>query len=134
MIAARFLLVYLLTAIIDYSAFFVVLRMTGNNVLLSQIAGRVFSIPFNYFAVRSRVFESQVAHESAGPKFLLLYASGFFAAWGLIELLQGSIPLQSQEHRVLVAKMIAEGGILIVKFFVQRFFIFHGKPLQSKPN
>ncbi len=134
MIAVRFLAVYFLTAVIDYSAFFVALRLTGNNVLLAQIAGRLFSVPFNYFAVRSKVFESQVAHESAGPKFLLLYAAAFFAAWGLIELLQGFIPLRRQELRVLVAKMIAEGGILTIKFFVQRFFIFSTNPLQSKPD
>jgi len=124
MIAGRFLLVYFLTAVIDYTAFYITLRLTGGNILASQVAGRIFSVPFNYLAVRSRVFRSDVRHEIAGPKFIALYAAAFFAAWGLIELLQGLIPLSRPDARVIVAKMIAEGGILTIKFFVQRHLIF----------
>lgn len=123
MIAGRFLFVYFLTAVLDYTAFFVTLRITG-NILNSQIAGRLVSIPFNYLAVRAKVFESDARHEVAGPKFLLLYVTAFFAAWGAIEFLKDLIPLARPDLRILVAKMIAEGSILVVKFFVQRYIIF----------
>lgn len=124
MIAGRFLLVYFLTAVIDYCVFYVALRTTGGNILASQIAGRLFSVPFNYLAVRSRVFCSDAPHGSAGPKFVLLYVAAFFAAWGMIEGLRDLIPLARPDFRIVVAKMIAEGSILVVKFFVQRYFIF----------
>jgi putative flippase GtrA len=124
MIAGRFLLVYFLTAVIDYTAFFITFRLTDGSILASQIAGRIFSVPFNYLAVRSRVFQSEVRHEVAGPKFLLLYAAAFFAAWGLIEFLQGLIPISRPDARIVVAKMIAEGSILTIKFFVQKHLIF----------
>jgi putative flippase GtrA len=123
MIAVRFLLVYLLTAVLDYGAFFAVHAWTG-SILQSQIAGRLASIPFNYFAVRSAVFQSKVRHESSGPKFLLLYGVAFFAAWALIVWMSGWLPFANEKVRLLAAKMIAEGGILAVKFFVQRRFIF----------
>lgn len=128
MIAGRFLLVYFLTAVIDYCVFYTVLRATGGNILASQIAGRLFSVPFNYLAVRSRVFRSDAPHVSAGPKFIVLYVAAFFAAWGMIEALRDLIPLARPDFRVVVAKMIAEGSILVVKFFVQRSFIFSKAP------
>ena len=128
MIAGRFLLVYFLTAVIDYCVFYAVLRATGGNILASQIAGRLFSVPFNYLAVRSRVFRSDAPHVSAGPKFIVLYVAAFFAAWGMIEALRDLIPLARPDFRVVAAKMIAEGSILVVKFFVQRYFIFSTAP------
>lgn len=124
MIAGRFLLVYFLTAVIDYLVFFVTLRLTGGSVLAAQVAGRFFSVPFNYLMVRGKVFRSDAPHVTAGPKFLILYATAFFAAWGMIEGLRDLIPLGNSEARVIVAKMIAEGSILVVKFFVQRHLIF----------
>jgi putative flippase GtrA len=125
-IAVRFALVYLVTAILDYTAFWLALK-AGAAILVAQIAGRAASVPFNYLAVRSRVFGSQVPHEVAGPKFILLYTAAFFASWGLIEWWKDLIPLRTPEYRVVVAKMLAEGGILTIKFFVQKYLIFHQK-------
>jgi putative flippase GtrA len=122
-IAWRFLLVYAATAALDWAAFILVLKLTG-NVLVSLIAGRVASVPFNYLTLRAKVFESDIRHEIAAPKFLLLYATAFFASWGAIELLKDLIPLADPSFRVGVAKLIAEGSILVVKFFVQRYIIF----------
>lgn len=135
MIAARFLLVYFLTAVLDYTAFFVANLFTP-SILLCQIAGRAASIPFNYFAVRSKVFESDVPHQSSGPKFALLYAAAFALAWALIVWMNGWLPVHNDKARLIVAKMIAEGGILAGKFFVQKNFIFNGPSgsLQSKPG
>jgi putative flippase GtrA len=135
MMAARFLLVYFLTAVLDYAAFFVANSFT-ESVLLCQIAGRAASIPFNYFAVRSKVFESDVPHQSSGPKFVALYAAAFFLAWGLIVWMSGWLPLSNGKTRLIVAKMIAEGGILVGKFFVQKHLIFKAPSgsLQSKPG
>ena len=136
MLAARFLVVYALTAVLDYGAFFAVHKWT-DSILLAQIAGRLCSIPFNYFAVRSKVFESTVRHESAGPKFFLLYAAAFALSYGLIVWMQASLPVANQNARLLIAKMIAEGGILAAKFFVQKHLIFTDRPLeslQSKPG
>lgn len=124
MIAVRFALVYLITAVLDYTAFWLALK-AGAAILIAQIAGRAASVPFNYFAVRSRVFSSQVPHEVAGPKFILLYALAFFASWGLIEWWKDLMPFRTPEYRIVAAKMLAEGGILTIKFFVQKYFIFH---------
>jgi putative flippase GtrA len=121
--AWKFLLVYAATALLDWTAFILIFKLSGNT-LMSLIAGRVASVPFNYLALRARVFESDVRHEVAGPKFLLLYATAFFASWAAIELLKNVIPLANPDFRVGVAKMIAEGSILVVKFFVQRYIIF----------
>ena len=123
MIAWRFLLVYAVTALLDWTAFIVLFKLSGNT-LMALIAGRVASVPFNYLAVRAKVFESHVRHEVAGPKFLLLYVTGFFASWGLIELLKNVVPLSDPSFRIGGAKLIAEGSILVVNFFVQRYIIF----------
>ncbi|BDC49637.1 hypothetical protein F183_A19530 [Bryobacterales bacterium F-183] len=123
MIAVRFAIVYLITAILDYSAFWLALQ-AGAPILLAQVAGRVASVPFNYLAVRSKVFASQVRHQVAGPKFALLYAAAFFASWGLIEWWKDLMPFQKPQLRIIAAKMLAEGGILTIKFFIQRYFIF----------
>lgn len=135
MIAARFLLVYFLTAVLDYAAFFVANSFT-QSILLCQIAGRAASIPFNYFAVRSKVFESDVRHRTSGPKFVLLYAAAFALAWGLIVWMNGWLPIHNEKARLIVSKMIAEGGILVGKFFVQKHLIFNAPSdsLQSKPS
>lgn len=132
MIAARFALVYLLTAMIDYAAFFAVYSSTG-SILYAQLAGRIASVPFNYVAVRSKVFRSDVRHESAGPKFVVLYALAFFASWGLIVWMSAWLPVP-EKARLIVSKMIAEGGILLVKFFVQKYWIFNppSESLQSE--
>lgn len=124
MIALRFAIVYLITAILDYSAFWVALK-AGAPILAAQLAGRAASVPFNYLAVRSKVFASQVRHEVAGPKFIVLYVAAFFASWGLIEWWKDLMPFRSPEVRIVAAKMLAEGGILAIKFFVQKYFIFH---------
>ena len=124
MIAGRFLFVYFLTAVLDYAAFWVVLRATEGNILAAQLAGRAVSVPFNYLAVRAKVFRSQAPHSSAGWKFIVLYALAFLASWGLIEALKNVVPLSSPDLRVIVAKMAAEGGILIAKFFIQKHLIF----------
>ena len=132
MMAARFVFVYLLTAMLDYGAFFAVHSWTG-SILISQIAGRMASAPFNYIAVRSKVFQSDVRHESSGPKFVLLYTVAFFISWGLIVWMKGWLPVP-ENARLIVAKMIAEGGILLVKFFIQKYLIFNKPPesLQSE--
>jgi putative flippase GtrA len=135
MIAARFLFVCFLTAILDYTAFFLASLFTP-SVLLCQIAGRLASIPFNYFMLRSKVFESAVPHQSSGPKFLLLYATAFGLAWAIIVWMNGLLPIQNDKARLIVAKMIAEGSILIGKFFIQKHLIFNppSGSLQSKPG
>lgn len=135
MIAARFLFVYFLTAVLDYAAFFLANLFTP-SILLCQIAGRAASIPFNYFAVRTKVFQSDVPHQSSGPKFVLLYATAFAMAWGLIVWMNGWLPISNDRARLIVSKMIAEGGILVAKFFVQKHLIFNvpSGPLQSKPG
>lgn len=124
MIAVRFALVYFITAVLDYTAFWLAIK-AGASILIAQVAGRAASVPFNYFAVRSRVFASQARHEVAGPKFVLLYTVAFFASWGLIEWWKDLMPFHTPEYRVVAAKMLAEGGIPTLKFFIQKYFIFH---------
>ena len=128
MIFLRFGLVYFLTAVIDYAVFWVVLRATGGGILAAQIAGRAASIPFNYLAVRSKVFASTARHEETAPKYIALYAVAFVLSYLMIRALSdafaASWPAVKHDYLVLAAKMIAEGLILVAKFFVQRFWIF----------
>ena len=128
MLFLRFGLVYFLTALIDYAVFWIVLRATGGGIFAAQLAGRAASIPFNYFAVRGKVFESQAKHQETAPKYVALYAVAFALSYLLIraqaDAYQRAWPSVRPDYLVLAAKMIAEGLILIAKYFVQRRWIF----------
>lgn len=127
MIFWRFGLVYFLTAVIDNAVFWVALKLTG-SALAALIIGRAASIPFNYFAVRTKVFASQARHEETAPKYILLYAAGFGMSYAMIRvfaaLFQSVWPTAKTDYLIMAAKLIAEGLILIAKFFVQRYWIF----------
>ena len=114
----RFGLISAMTAALDNIAFFLLFHASG-IVAISLVSARVLSLTFNYTFVRRAVFLSSAQHRVALPRYLLLGIANVIASYSLISLLTHILPL-----RVIAAKILAETGLWIANFAIQRDFIF----------
>jgi putative flippase GtrA len=114
----RFSALSLLTAALDNVIFVLCYALTG-RVGLSQILGRACAVIFNYGAARRAVFLSREQHRTVLPKYLLLVAASGTLSYLLIRALHSAFAVP-----VVAAKILAESGLFILNFLVQRDFIF----------
>jgi putative flippase GtrA len=114
----RFSALSLLTAALDNVVFVLCYAVTG-RVGLSQILGRTCAVIFNYGLARRAVFLSGEQHRTVLPKYLLLVAASGTLSYVLIRGLHSALGVP-----VVPAKIIAESGLFIINFLVQRDFIF----------
>jgi glycosyltransferase involved in cell wall biosynthesis len=122
----RFTIVSLLTAIIDNLAFIYAFGLTGGRAE-SQVAGRLVAMVFNYLGARSLVFQSRQRHAIVAPKYVAVVAINCALSYALISVLQSSFGI-----RTVPAKLLAEGCLFLINFFVQRDFVFtRRKPLHA---
>ena len=106
------------TAALDNVVFFILFRVSG-IVAISLFLARALSLTFNYTFVRRAVFLSNAQHRVALPRYLLLGIANVIASYSLISLLTHILPV-----RVIAAKILAETGLWIANFAIQRDFIF----------
>ena len=121
MVFLRFNLSSLLAVAIDYSVFSVVYPMIG-HILYSQFVARACCGLVVFFVNRNFVFKSD---QNIKKSFLLYYAALFImgiVSYGIIELI-----LRNVSMSVILAKALAEGGLYIVGFVIQRELIFPRK-------
>jgi len=118
----RFGALSLLTAALDNIVFVLCYTLTG-RIGLSQILGRTCAVIFNYGGARHAVFFSRQQHRTVLPKYLLLVAASGTLSYLLIRVLHSAFGAP-----VVAAKIIAESGLFIINFLVQRDFIFKRRP------
>jgi glycosyltransferase involved in cell wall biosynthesis len=116
-VLARFVLIAVLSAVVDNAAFYALYWATG-NLLQSQVVARTASLLFNYPAVRARVFRSHEQHRSLLPKYLLLVAVNITLSYFGVRL------LTHVGMRVLPAKLLADGLLFLLSFLAQRGLVF----------
>jgi putative flippase GtrA len=116
-VLTRFVLIAVLSAVVDNAAFYALYWATG-NLLQSQVAARVASLLFNYPAVRARVFCSHERHRSLLPKYLVLVAVNITLSYFGVRV------LTRLSMSVLPAKLLADGLLFLLSFVVQRGLVF----------
>jgi hypothetical protein len=114
----RFGSVSLISALLDNLVFILTVHRLG-SVAGAQALARLFSVVFNYGAVRSSVFYSKQEHRAVLPKYIALtIVSGTCSYLG--------IRMLSTNYGVglVSAKLLVETFLFFVNFAVQRAFIF----------
>jgi len=114
----RFALAAMLTALIDYTVFFLTYGASA-SILASQASGRAVALLFNYSAVRRAVFYSDLKHSRTFPRYLALVLFSGTVSYLLIRFLTAFTQLG-----VMPSKVLVESVIFLANFAVQRDFIF----------
>jgi glycosyltransferase involved in cell wall biosynthesis len=114
----RFSALSLLTALVDNLVFFDAFWATGNRAL-SQVAGRLVAMTFNYLGVRNLVFHSRQHHSRVLPKYVFVVALNGVVSYALIGMIHARFGVG-----VIPAKMLAEGLLFLVNFLVLRDLVF----------
>ena len=114
----RFSALSLVTAALDNVVFVLCYTLTA-RIGLSQIVARTCAVIFNYGGARRAVFLSRQQHKTVLPKYLLLVAASGTLSYLLIRGLHSALGVP-----VVAAKIIAESGLFIINFLVQRDLIF----------
>jgi len=114
----RFTSASLVSAAVDNLIFYLAYRSTG-HILVSQIAGRILAVAFNYWLVRTGVFYSRERHSQTLPKYLALVVVSGSASYAGIRFLTAQTAIG-----VMAAKLMVESALFFVNFAVQRSLIF----------
>ncbi|HEY3741835.1 MAG TPA: GtrA family protein [Bryobacteraceae bacterium] len=123
----RFLGAGFLTALLDNGIFFVLHRATGVR-FLSLAVSTLVSVAFNYLVVRRLVFEANVDHKSALPKYLGVHAAGLLARYGILEGIIAAFHIGPKHWGIYAAKLAADGVVYSLKYIIQRDFVFRAAP------
>jgi hypothetical protein len=123
----RFGSVSFLSAMLDNLVFIVAVEQLG-SVLASQVLGRVFSVTFNYWMVRTSVFYSHQRHKATLPKYLGLTLASGACSYAAIEVLSRRFGVP-----VVPSKLLVETILFFVNFAVQRLFIFRPQEAVAAP-
>lgn len=114
----RFNLSSLSAFLVDFSLF-TVLHLAGASIAFAQFGARAVSSLFNYLVNRHFVFKSDKGRLSS---LLLYYATVVLVAacsYGLILLMHEGFGIS-----VYMAKLIADTGLYVASFAIQREFVF----------
>ena len=117
----RFVVVAMGSAVLDFTLFAILHRLTG-HIFLSQVGARAVSLVVNYALVRNKVFAAgEASHRRAFPRYLALAAASALLGYGLIR------AFHALGLAVLLAKLIAETIVFVVNYIVQRSWVFRRK-------
>jgi len=114
----RFSVLALSTAVLDNIVFAAAFAGTG-RVGVSQIAGRLVAMIFNYAGARSAVFQSRQRHATVLPKYVALVICNGLVSYAAIQFLISHTALGA-----IYAKILAEGLLFLANFAIQRDFVF----------
>jgi putative flippase GtrA len=108
-------------ASVDYVLFLWTMAMTG-DIARSMLVARLGSIAVMFVLARKAVFHSQASWVTSLARYVALVAVMGVVSYTLIRAMNtyANIP-------VALAKMIAEGGLFLSNFAIQREFIFTGR-------
>jgi glycosyltransferase involved in cell wall biosynthesis/SAM-dependent methyltransferase len=114
----RFSVLAISTAVLDNLVFAAAYSSTG-RIGLSQIAGRLVAMTFNYAGARSAVFQSRQRHAVVLPKYVALVICNGLISYVAIQFLIGHTSLGA-----IYAKLAAEAVLFLANFAIQRDFVF----------
>ncbi len=114
----RYLIVSLLTALVD-NAVFAVAFLIHPGILTAMIAGRLVAGLFNYFMNRSAVFMSRTAIRQSMPRYILLVVFSGSIGYALIR-----TAVDMDLCGAIVAKLVVESVLFVFNFAVQKVFVF----------
>ncbi len=117
-VLARFASVSMLTALLD-NAVFALAYWAGSHLALSQSAGRLAALAFNYLTVKKAVFFSGQKHREALIRYLALVVISGFMSYALIRLFVSHLPIG-----IMPAKLAAETMLFFFNFVVERDWVF----------
>ncbi|MDR2301097.1 MAG: bifunctional glycosyltransferase family 2/GtrA family protein [Deltaproteobacteria bacterium] len=116
------------TTILDYVVFALVYFKT-DNILLAFILARVASIIYNFSISRFFVFKVKANFFKQLGKYLALVTAFMLISWAITETF-----FKLFGGYVILTKLIAEGGLFFVSWFIQKRFIFVPKKEIFKNN
>ncbi len=122
----RYILVSIVTAVVDYIVFVPVLYFFGSEVLAVAV-GRVAGAAVQYTLVRRVVFSSKEGISSTLPKYAFLVLCSGCASY----IIMNSIEIGSGMNAYF-AKLAAEVLLYLANFLIQRDFIFQRLPGQER--
>ena len=114
----RFAGISLATAAIDFAVFAAAFPLLG-SILWSIVASRLVAGTFNFLASKRVVFKSRASFAPELAKYVALVLSLMLLSW----LLTAAI-YQLLGGHVLIAKALAEGGLFLASFAIQRTLVF----------
>lgn len=126
----KFLGAGLLTAVLDNGIFFSLNQATGMRFLSLGIATLV-SVTFNYVVSRGFVFETNTNHAIVLPKYLGVHGIGLLIRYAILEGLIALLHIPAKSLGVNACKLAADGVVYLLKYFVQRDFVFRESATHS---
>jgi glycosyltransferase involved in cell wall biosynthesis len=117
----KFTSLSLISSILDYLAFSIVYLLT-TKILLSFIIARIVSVIFNFLFSRSWVFQARQEFLKQSIKYLLTVFLLMMLTYNISIWLSKSLGTH-----ILLGKMVSEGSLFLLSYFIQRFFIFKKK-------
>lgn len=117
----RFLLLSLLTSILDFTVF-AIFSLQGFSVLHCQVYGRLVGILFNYPLARSMVFLCRTNNKFQFTKYITLVIMNCSASLALIHFF-----VSQYSYPPILVKILVESIFCIANFAIQRDFVFTKK-------
>jgi putative flippase GtrA len=114
----RFSALSIATAILDFTVF-VLAQILFSNILISAVFGRVVAGLFNFSLGKLFVFQSKSSATWEFLKYILTVIVLGFISFELIDLM-----VQNLNLNVYFSKILAETGLFLVSFAIQRTFVF----------
>jgi glycosyltransferase involved in cell wall biosynthesis len=114
----RFSALSIATAILDFTVF-VFAQILFSNILISAVCGRVVAGFFNFSLGKLFVFHSKSSAIWEFGKYILTVLVLGLISFELIDVITENLHLN-----VYVSKIIAETGLFLVSFAIQRTFVF----------
>lgn len=119
-VVRRYLIASVLSVVLDFFLFQVILSETASSIPISLILGRMVSMTFNYALLKGWVFESQQSVVQSFPKYLVLVLINL----ALTTTFTTSIA-EFFHIAPLLAKFIGDSITYCLIFLVNRFIIFN---------
>ena len=121
----RFFCLSIITAILDYSIFFLIHSLTA-NILYAFIFAKSGSVIFNFSFSKKKVFFSEKSFHVEFIKYIFLVLVLMFTAYFMTFFL-----VKSYHFNVILSKMLSEGSLFFISFFAQRLFVFNSKSVNE---
>ena len=120
----RFSFSSLISFIIDYSLYSIIL-LISNNIILSNVIARIFSSIVNFTINKKMVFQSKKNLKQEILKYYIL-------AFSILILNSIVLNYLSLYINPFMAKLITELLLFILSYFIQKKFVFKGSDIYKK--
>ena len=113
------------SALVDLSIFTILVQGgwggSPRGILAATAAARVFSGCLNFLLNKGWVFSHKQGGGTAAVKYLFLFSAQLLCSWLLVNL------FSVLRLNLTVAKMLADSGLFLISYYLQKHFIFAGR-------